>query len=147
MTPFFIDRGEHPRLPLSHGPTGPAESGAAHAARMLQITEEVRALLLSTQQERKERHDQHRREVAFQPGDRVLLATRQLAEAAQVSKLRNRWAGPFEVVDSPGPNIYTLRLPRSMRISLVINVHRLKRYRDRAEQVGPEVDAAGEAEV
>ena len=29
MTPFFIDRGEHPRLPLSHGPTEPAESGAA----------------------------------------------------------------------------------------------------------------------
>ena len=27
--------------PLLHGPTGPAESGTAHAARMLQITEEV----------------------------------------------------------------------------------------------------------
>ena len=66
---------------------------------MLQITEEVRALLLSTQQERKERHDQHSRVVMFQPGDRVLLATRQLAEAAQVGKLRNRWAGPFEVVN------------------------------------------------
>ena len=34
-----------------------------------------------------------------------------------------------------------------MRISPVINVDRLKRYRDQAEQVGPEVDAAGEAEV
>ena len=104
-------------------------------------------MLLSTQQERKERHNQHRRVVMFQPGDRVLLATRQLAEAAQVGNLLNRWAGPFEVVDSPGPNTYTLRLPRRMRISPVINVERLKRYRDRAEQVGPEVDAAGEAEV
>ena len=64
-----------------------------------------------------------------------------------MGKLRNRRAGPFEVVDSPGPNTYPLRLPRSMRISPVINVDRLKRYRDRAEQVGPEVDAAGEAEV
>ena len=149
MTPFFIDRGEHPRLPLSHGPSGPAESGAAHAARMRQITEEVRALLLSTQQERKEHHDQHRREVTFQPGDRVLLATRQLAEAAQVGKLRNRWEGPFEVIDSPGPNTYTLRLPRRMRISPVINVDRLKHYRarERGGQAGPVVDAAGEAEV
>ena len=59
----------------------------------------------------------------------------------------NRWAGPFEVVDSPGPNTYTLRLPRRMRISPVINVDRLKRYRDRTEQVGPKVDVVGEAEV
>ena len=64
-----------------------------------------------------------------------------------MGKLWNRWAGPFEVVDSPGPNTYALRLPRRMRISPVINVERLKRYRDRTEQVGPEVDAAGEAEV
>ena len=86
MTPFFIDRGEHPRLPLSHGPTGPTASRSAHAARMRHITEQVRALLLTAQRERKELHDQHRREVTFQPGDQVLLATRQLTELAQVGK-------------------------------------------------------------
>ena len=115
MTPFLIDRGEHPRLPLSHGPTGPAELGSAHAIRMRHITEEVRALLLTAQRERKEPHDQHRREVTFQPGD-------QLTELAQVGKLRLRWEGPFEVIDSPCPNAYTLRLPHRMRISPVINV-------------------------
>ena len=147
MTPFFIDRGEHPRMPLSHGPTGPAESGMALAARMRQITEQVRALMLAQQQERKELHDPHRRAVTFQTGDRVLLATRQLTELAQVGKLRHRWAGPFEVMDSPAPNTYALRLPRSMRISPVINVDRLKLYRDRGDLAGPVVDAAGEAEV
>jgi len=147
MTPFFIDRGEHPRLPLSHGPTGPAESGSAHAARMRHITEQVRALLLTAQRERKELHDQHRREVTFQPGDQVLLATRQLTELAQVGKLQPRWQGPFEVLDSPGPNTYTLRLPRRMRISPVINVDRLKRFRSRGGLVEPVVDSAGEAEV
>jgi len=147
MTPFFIDRGEHPRLPLSHGPTGPAESGSAHAARMRHITEQVRALLLTAQRERKELHDQHRREVTFQPGDQVMLATRQLTELAQVGKLRPRWQGPFEVLDSPGPNTYTLRLPRRMRISPVINVDRLKRFRSRGGLVEPVVDSAGEAEV
>ena len=146
MTPFLIDRGEHPLLPLSHGPTGPAESGSAHAARMRHITEKVRALLLTAQRERKELHDQHRREVTFQPGDQVLLATRQLTELAQVGKLRLRWEGPFEVIDSPGPNTYTLRLPHRMRISPVINVDRLKRFRPRGAR-GPVVDAAGEAEV
>ena len=147
MTPFFIDRGEHPRLPLSRGPTGPAESGSGHAARMRQVTEQVRALLLSAQQERKEQHDQHRREVTFQPGDQVLLATRQLTELAQVGKLRPRWQGPFEVLGSPSPNTYRLQLPRRMRISPVVNVDRLKRFLPRGDLAEPEVDETGEAEV
>ena len=77
----------------------------------------------------------------------MLLATRQLTEAAQVGKLRNQWAGPFEVIDSPGPNTYALRLPHRMCISLVIRVDRLKRFRDREGQMRPAADAAGEAEV
>ena len=98
MTPFLIDRGEHPLLPLSHGPTGPAESGSAHAARMRHITEKVRALLLTAQRERKELHDQHRREVTFQPGDQVLLATRQLTEldrAGPCGQVATSTAGPI----------------------------------------------------
>ena len=64
-----------------------------------------------------------------------------------MGKLRHCWAGPFEVMDSPAPNTYALRLPRSMRISQVINVDRLKLYWDRGDLAGPAVDAAGEAEV
>ena len=77
----------------------------------------------------------------------MLLATRQLTEAAQVGKLRNQWAGPFEVIDSPGPNTYTLRLPHRMRISPVINVDRLMRFRDREGHMRPAADAAGDAEM
>ena len=74
----------------------------------------------------------------------MLLATRQLTELAQVGKLRLRCEELFEVIDSPGPHTYTLRLLHRMRISLVINVDRLKRFRPRGAR-GPVVDVAGEA--
>ena len=63
-----------------------------------------------------------------------------------MGKLRLRWEGPFEVIDSPGPNTYTLRLQHLMCISPVINGDLLMRFRPRGAR-GPVVDVAGEAEV
>ena len=57
LTPFFIDRGAHPRLPLSAAPQagigGVGETPAGYAARMKAIETEVRELILAAQQARK----------------------------------------------------------------------------------------------
>ena len=116
------------------------------------------ALLHATQQERKAELDRGLVDTTFQVGDsdRVLLRTKKLLDAADIGKLRPRWDGPFTVAAclSPGPNTYTLALPRKMRCSPTVNVDRLKPFFERSDEQPPpcpvsESDAgqAGEHEV
>ena len=151
LTPFFIDRGAHPRLPLSppRDNTSPAETPAHYAERMRAMEATVRELLAAAQTERKARLDAGRVDTVFRVGDQVLLRTKELLDAAEIGKLRPRWDGPFTVTACPSPNAYTLALPRKMRCSPTVNVDRLKPFHSRAGAApapGPVSDAGQEGE-
>ena len=72
MTPFFIDRGAHPRLPLS----APHADHAAHASpgqyaqrmRSIEAARTVRELLATTQAASKAKLDVGRVDTVFQVG-------------------------------------------------------------------------------
>ncbi len=105
MTPFFIDRGAPPRLPLSLPDLHiSGESPSAYAARMKELVQEVRALLLAAQQARKEQLDRGRVDTVIRVGDQVLLRTMELLDAAEIGKLRPRWEGPFRLTALAGQN-------------------------------------------
>jgi hypothetical protein len=94
LIPFFIDRGQHPRLPLSLPDlraTGAGEAPAAYASRMKALEQEVRALLHAAQQESKAAPslDPGRVDSAFKVGDQVLLqgAARRRRRRREVGKL------------------------------------------------------------
>ena len=151
LTPFFIDRGAHPRLPLSAPPADgdPGETPAGYAHRMRELTLTVRELLAAAQAERKAKLDAGRVDTVFKVGDRVLLRTKELLDAADIGKLRPRWDGPFSVTACPGPNAYTLSLPSRMQCSPTVNVDRLKPFFERAGVApapGPVSDAGQEGE-
>ena len=154
LTPFFVDRGAHPRLQLSppRDDLAVGESPAHYAQRMRAVEATVRELLAAAQAERKTQLDAGRVDTVFQVGDRVLLRTKELLDDADIGKLRPRWDGPFTVTACPSPNAYTLALPRKMRCSPTVNVDRLKPFFERAgasPPPGPVSDAgrAGEHEV
>ncbi len=65
--------------------------------------------MLATQAERKARLDAGRVDTVLKVGDRVLLRTKELLDAADIGKLRPRWGGPFTVMTCPSPNAYTPR--------------------------------------
>jgi hypothetical protein len=150
LSPFFIDRGRHPRLPASlPDVAGSGETPAMYAAKMKALEEEVRNLLHAAQQERKAALDVGRVDTVFRVGDRVMLRTKELLDAAEIGKLRPRWEGPFTIKSLAGPNAYTLALPSRFRGSPKVNVDRLKPYADRAGSRGssgpvPASDRAGE---
>ena len=151
LTPFFVDRGAHPRLPLSSPCADPAagESPTHYAQRMRAMEVTVRELLAAAQAERKAKLDAGRVDTVFKVGDLVLLRTKELLDAADIGKLRPRWDGPFPVTACPSPNAYTLALPRRMRCSPTVNVDRLKPFVERAGAVpapGPVSDAGQEGE-
>ena len=151
LTPFFIDRGAHPRLPLSAplADGGGSESPVQYARRMRELEMSVRELLAAAQRERKTKLDAGRVDTVFKVGDQVLLRTKELLDAADIGKLRPRWDGPFTVQACPGPNAYTLALPRKMRCSSTVNVDRLKPFHERAgapPAPGPVADPGQEGE-
>jgi hypothetical protein len=96
LTPFFIDRGAHPRLPLSppYDERTPHEAPGQYAQRMRRIEATVRELLMAAQATCKAQLDAGRRDTVFQVGDRELLRTKELLDAADIGKLRPRWDGP-----------------------------------------------------
>ena len=143
LTPFFVDCG-HPRLPLSPSRDGRRVTGAIRAA---DAEATVRELLAAAQTARKAKLDAGRVNTVFKVGDRVLLRTKELLDAADIGKLRPRWDGPFTAC--PSPNNYTLALPHRMRCSPTVNVDRLKPSFERAGSPpapGPVSDAGQEGE-
>ncbi len=135
LTPFFIDRGAHPRLPLSAAPVDGAggESPALFARRMRTMELTVLELLAAVQQACKVKLDAGRVNTVFKVGDRVLLRTKELLDAADIGKLLPRWDGPFTVTGCPSPNAYTLALPRRMLCCPTVNVDRLKPFHARID--------------
>ena len=151
LTPFFIDRGAHPRLPLSAPADArqAAESSTDYARRMRQMERTVRELLLAAQLDRKAKLDAGRVDTVFKIGDQVLLRTKELLDAADIGKLKPRWDGPFTVMAVPSPNAYTLALPPRMKCSPTVNVDRLKPFHTRvgaSPPPGPVDDPGQEGE-
>ena len=139
-TPFYADRGQHPRRPMSPSPdpaTVPLEDGASVAHHLSRVTGEVRALLQERQDERKARLDARRRDVQFVVGDEVLLDTAHTPLPSR-SLLSPRWMGPFTVVACTAPNTYRLDVPPTWRAFNEFNVSRLRRYARRPDRLGGE---------
>ena len=147
LTSLFIDRGAHPRLPLSppHEDSTAGESPAHYAQRMraMEATMREPELLAAAQAERKAKLDAGRVDSVFKV-DRVLLRTNELLDSADMGKLRPRWEsdGPFSMTACP--NAYTLSLPRKLRCSAKVNVDRLKPFFVRAG-MPPAPDPASDA--
>jgi chromodomain-containing protein len=81
--------------------------------------------------------DQRRRAVTFAVGDSVLLSTEHLrlvGSDSRTPKFTYRFIGPFKVKRVVNANAYELDLPPQLQIHPVLNISRLKAYRDGHEQ-------------
>jgi hypothetical protein len=155
-TPFYADRGQHPRRPLAPAaaadPAAPSGSGEAAAHLMGRVTAEVRALLQERQDRRKAELDAARRDVHFALGDELLLDTEHTPLPSR-SLLSPRWMGPFKVLARTAPNTYRLDIPAAWRVFQEFNVERLLPYLRRPDSLGgdagpppPVTSADGEQE-
>lgn len=116
--------------------------GAARSCKNPEAADRIRELhrdlqlakdhIRKAQQRQGHYANQHRRDIVFKVGDRVLLSTEHLKLIGEnrSTKFANRYIGPFKVVRVVGQNAYELELPPQMQIHPVINVSRLLPYRD-----------------
>ena len=116
-----------------------------HVVKMPLLEEEVRRLLHAAQTEWKAKLDPGRVDVKFAPGDLVMVRSKELLDAAEIGKLRDRWEGPFKVIKEANPNAYLLKVAKRFRFDPTVNVDRLRPYVVRAgapTQPGPIPGAA-----
>lgn len=139
FSPFYLNFGRHPNMPLdeavkpahvSNNPEAAGRIAGLHAA-----IEAAKAALQRAQQRQKSYADEHRREVQFAVGDRVLLSTEHLAlkDKQRSRKLDHQFIGPFEVRRCVSAVAYELALPPSMKIHPVFHVSKLRAYRSGSE--------------
>jgi len=141
FSPFYLNSGQHLRLPLDNelaaaAPDCNNPAAAERIRRLHSALDRARTNIEAAQQRQKHYADQRRRDVQFQPGDAVLLSTEHLrlvGDDARTPKLSAKFIGPFKIKRAVNDNAYELDLPQSLQIHPVINITRLKQYRDGAQ--------------
>jgi hypothetical protein len=128
-TPFFLNYGHHPYLPVSLLPNRRVPGATAFAQRMQRLIAEARQLHRIATQRQCQYANTKRRDVQFAEGDWVLLASKNLRFKQGTPKLLPRWVGPFQVVRKVGAQAYELNLPKRWKIHDVFHVSVLERYR------------------
>ena len=137
FSPFYLNYGREVQLPLDHAVAalGPSSNPEAMARiRRLHVDLARAHTNLEKAQQRQAKYaDRHRRAVTFKVGDKVLLSTahlKLLGSEKRTPKFTYKYLGPFQVKRVINANAYELDLPPQLQIHPVLNIDRLKPYRD-----------------
>ena len=139
-TPLFLLYGFHPRTPLDFLRPGETEtttySLSPEATSFLETLamhrDSARCAIAVAQDKQAVQYNKNRREVPeFVKGSQVLVNPHSLewvdAKGAG-AKLKQRWIGPFEVVQKINPNVCRLRMSDRYPGLPVFNIEHLKHY-------------------
>jgi hypothetical protein len=134
LSPFEVVTGSRPQVPLDLTPlrvhTRVSEGAEDFSQHIQNIHAEVRHKLVVSADKYKQHADLHRRRVAFEVRDLVLICLRaECFPRGTFHKLHHRRAGPsFKILKRLGSNAYQLELPPALSISLIFNVEDLTAY-------------------
>ena len=132
-TPFYLNYGFHP---LSSSGLLMPSAKDNEASKWLEVQEKAlenaRDCVRAAQVRQTRYPDRTRREVNYQPGEKVMvhrdyLQSPELREQL-CNKLKYVWVGPFEVIKKISSNAVKLKLPSGCRSHSVINIAALKKY-------------------
>ena len=122
LTPFFANKGFHPRMSFDFDSTFYASTRERlQAAKAEDITETMKNILEYVTGKSKiakeamiEQANKHRKDVSYQVGDKMFLSSKNIKTARFSSKLEDKMLSPFEtkkIVETS----YQLDLPTTMR--------------------------------
>jgi len=134
VSPFRANSGRDPRMGFKMRKQGKLEGAKEFTERMKEIQEEAQAVLKKAQEEMKKQADRKRGEVEeYRVGDLVLLSTKDLKwqiEGRRIEKLTERFVGPYKIKRVISTNVVELELPKMVKIHLVVNMSRIRRYKE-----------------
>ena len=127
QTPFYLNSGRHPLLPvnLDVPPNRNAPTAQALAQHLRDTLERAQAHLAKSQERQAHQANKRRTDLEFQVGDQVLLSRRNLRHG----KLDAVWLGPYPITERISRTAYRLGLPADMRMHPVFHASLLKPYK------------------
>jgi len=129
---FKANYGQDPRMGFEMRRKGKYEGAEKFVTKMKEIQEEAKAALGKAQEEMKKYTDRKRAEVdEYKVEDLVMLSTKDLKYQMvrrRTEKLTERCVGPYKIKKIVSSNTVELELPSIVKIHLVVNVSRIRRY-------------------
>jgi hypothetical protein len=135
FSPWFINKGFHPRTPASFRATEDMKSVELEerTKRWENIQNQVRENLEAAQEDQKELADKKRREVKqedYEVGKLVWLNSKNVRTSRPSKKLDDKNLGPFKIVEKRSDVVVRLELPKTMKIHPVFHVKLLKPFEE-----------------
>jgi len=131
-SPFKANYGQDPRMGFEVRKKGKYAGAEKFMEKMKEIQEEAKAVLKKAQDDMKKYTDRKRSDVEeYRVGDLVMLSTKDLKYqmvGRRTEKLTERYIGPYKVKKIILTNVVELELPNTVKIHLVVNVSRIRRY-------------------
>lgn len=145
LSPFEVMIGQNPVTPADIDFVGPLEPTTIPPMTKIfqHLCDRARAHLLSAKWRQKWYADRRRREVTFQPGDRVWISARNLPGYSPCSKLEPRFRGPFPITERVGAVAYRVALPPTYSCHDVFHVSQLVPDKPRDPTMNPQEAAEG----
>lgn len=133
MSPFFFNKGYHPRMSFTPDNTVYPTTRERLASRtagsivehMQQSLDYGRQNLEAAQTSMIEQANRHRKHVTYEVGDRVYLSTKNIKTTRPCKKLDYKMIGPYEIVSKKGHS-YELDLPVGSNIDNVFHTSLLR---------------------
>jgi len=137
-SPFKANYGQDPRMGFEGRKKGKYEGAEKFIEKMKEIQEEAKAALGKVQADMKKYADRKRSDIEeYKVGDLVMLSTKDLKYqmvGRRTEKLTERFVGPYRIKKIVSSNAIELELPSTVKIHLVVNVSRIRRYVGQVEE-------------
>ena len=131
-SPFKTNYGQDPRMGFEERKKEKYKGAEKFIKKMKEIQEEAKVTLGKAQKEMKRYADKKRAEVDdYKVGDLVILSTKDLKYqmvGRRTDKLTERFVGPYKIKKIVSSNTVELQLPNTVKIHLVVNVSRIRKY-------------------
>ena len=134
VTPFFANKGFHPRMSFSP----PADAGSTARERiqyakandiadhMTRVLDFITKQSVVSRRRITDQANRKRSDIIYDEGDMVFLSSRNISTERPSRKLDDKMLGPFRVLDKVGSS-YRLELPASMQIHNVFHPSLLRK--------------------
>ena len=136
--PFKANYGQDPRMGFERRKKGKYAGAEKFIEKMKEIQEEAKAALGRVQADMKKYADKKRSNIEeYKVGDLVMLSTKDLKYqmvGRRTEKLTKRFVGPYKVKEIVSSNMVKLELPSTVKIHLVVNISRVRRYVEQVEE-------------
>jgi len=129
---FKANYGQDPRMGFEGRKKGKYAGAEKFIEKMKKIQEEAKAALGKVQVDMKKYADKKRLDIEeYKVGDLVMLSTKDLKYqivGRRTEKLTEKFVGPYKIKEIISSNAVKLELPSTVKIHLVVNVSRIRRY-------------------